>query len=146
MSATSCLLLFLLCVSMHACNARGRHLIRAVDKKLEKKRHFSFRNDEKTGSDEISAVSKVKPSSSKQHEMGRRESIAGILSSENTPKQNETRSGPKIPKVEGKTSGAVQTESLESVSWHVPHKKRSGKDPGFNLDYSPPKTHPPSHN
>ncbi|KAF7844863.1 Transmembrane protein [Senna tora] len=33
------------------------------------------------------------------------------------------------------------------VSWRVPHhKKRGNKNPGFNLDYSPPKTHPPSHN
>lgn len=175
MSVTSCLLLFLLCVSMHACNSRGRHL-RAVDKKLEKKLHFSFRvgvftfsicchhihiffftwssgfvqNDhEKTGSDKISALSKVKSSPSKQHEVGRKGSIGGILSSENTLKQKETRTGQKIPKVKGITSAAVQTDqSLESVSLHVPHKiKRSGKDPGWlNLDYSPPKTHPPSHN
>jgi hypothetical protein len=28
----------------------------------------------------------------------------------------------------------------------VPQKKRGERHPGFNLDYSPPKTHPPSHN
>lgn len=34
-----------------------------------------------------------------------------------------------------------------SVSWRVPRKKRGiQKQPGFNLDYSPPKTHPPHHN
>ena len=37
-------------------------------------------------------------------------------------------------------------KSRVSVSWRVPHKKRGEKQPGFNLDYSPPKTHPPSHN
>lgn len=49
----------------------------------------------------------------------------------------------------GASSGALQAESLVSVSWRVPHhKKRSHEKhiPGFNLDYSPPKTHPPSHN
>ncbi|KAG8486375.1 hypothetical protein CXB51_019822 [Gossypium anomalum] len=33
-----------------------------------------------------------------------------------------------------------------AVSWRVPHKKHGEKNPGFNLDYSPPKTHPPHHN
>lgn len=46
------------------------------------------------------------------------------------------------------TSGsALKTdESLVSVSWRLPRNKRGGKHPGFNSDYSPPKTHPPSHN
>ncbi|KAI3444722.1 hypothetical protein Pfo_001387 [Paulownia fortunei] len=45
-------------------------------------------------------------------------------------------------------SGTTQTgsESLASVSWKVPHKKRGEQEPGFNLDYLPPKTHPPVHN
>ncbi|KAJ4839838.1 hypothetical protein Tsubulata_010065 [Turnera subulata] len=42
-------------------------------------------------------------------------------------------------------SGAGK-ESLVAVSWRVPQRKRGEKHPGFNLDYSPPKTHPPSHN
>jgi len=45
-----------------------------------------------------------------------------------------------------KNPGAVKKESLVSVSWRVPQKKRGERHPGFNLDYSPPKTHPPSHN
>ncbi|XP_071697385.1 uncharacterized protein [Rutidosis leptorrhynchoides] len=33
------------------------------------------------------------------------------------------------------------------VTFRVPPKnKRIHQQPGFNLDYSPPKTHPPSHN
>lgn len=44
----------------------------------------------------------------------------------------------------------VETEANSShgdVSWKLPQKKRSGeKQPGFNLDYAPPKTNPPSHN
>ncbi|KAL7121109.1 hypothetical protein ACP275_02G162100 [Erythranthe tilingii] len=35
---------------------------------------------------------------------------------------------------------------VASVSWTVPHKKRGEQEPGFNLDYLPPKTHPPVHN
>jgi len=48
-----------------------------------------------------------------------------------------------------KVSAGLQTKSHVSVSsLRVPHnkKKHSEKHPGFNLDYSPPKTHPPSHN
>ncbi|KAE8725985.1 Ubiquitin-like superfamily protein isoform 1 [Hibiscus syriacus] len=46
-----------------------------------------------------------------------------------------------------KTSGAIGTsKAVVSVSWRVPHRKHGEKHPGFNLDYSPPKTHPPSHN
>ncbi|EYU31959.1 hypothetical protein MIMGU_mgv11b017236mg, partial [Erythranthe guttata] len=41
------------------------------------------------------------------------------------------------------SSGATR---VASVSWTVPHKKRGEQEPGFNLDYLPPKTHPPVHN
>lgn len=35
----------------------------------------------------------------------------------------------------------------KTVTFRVPPKnKRVHQQPGFNLDYSPPKTHPPSHN
>ncbi|KAH6767480.1 hypothetical protein C2S52_018463 [Perilla frutescens var. hirtella] len=30
--------------------------------------------------------------------------------------------------------------------WRVPRRKRGDEEPGFNLDYLPPKTHPPVHN
>jgi hypothetical protein len=47
----------------------------------------------------------------------------------------------------GKISVGLQKKSQVSVSsLRVPHKKHSEKHLGFNLDYSPPKTHPPSHN
>ncbi|KAI3449099.1 hypothetical protein Pfo_005764 [Paulownia fortunei] len=38
-----------------------------------------------------------------------------------------------------KGSGARKT-------WRVAHRKRGKQEPGFNLDYSTPKTHPPVHN
>ncbi|KAL8028310.1 hypothetical protein ABFX02_14G150600 [Erythranthe guttata] len=38
-------------------------------------------------------------------------------------------------------------ESSATKKWKIPHKKRPGRqEPGFNQDYSPPKTHPPVHN
>ncbi|MBA0579111.1 hypothetical protein Gorai_021376 [Gossypium raimondii] len=40
----------------------------------------------------------------------------------------------------------VNHMSILSISWRVPHENRGGKHPGFNLDYSPSKAHPPSHN
>jgi activator of HSP90 ATPase len=55
-------------------------------------------------------------------------------------------------KMKGSTSTAADqtttsSDQQVSVSWLVPRKKRGiQKQPGFNLDYSPPKTHPPSHN
>ena len=61
--------------------------------------------------------------------------------------KNRRSTNQRVLKEKGKaSSGALQTESLVSVSWRVPRKKPSEKNPGFNLDYSPPKTHPPSHN
>lgn len=54
--------------------------------------------------------------------------------------ENEQRDDAKGVKVSGaKRSG-------ERVSWKVPHKKGGQPQPGFNLDYLPPKTHPPVHN
>ncbi|KAM3685312.1 hypothetical protein ACJW31_11G108400 [Castanea mollissima] len=140
MSITSCLI-FLLCLSiLHACNARH---IRVVDKKLEKNFHFSIKNDEKMGLD----LSKVKSSVSKQNGVDKKDSIAeSTPSNDDIQKQKKTRRNQKTMKVVAKTSSAVKTESLVSVPWAVPHMKRSEKNPGFNLDYSPPKTHPPSHN
>lgn len=96
---------------------------------------FVQSDHEKMGSDKISALSKVQAFFSKQNV------------DSTTKNGKETKTNQKTSKVEGKTSpDAVQTESLVSVSWHVPHKEHNEKNPGFNLDYSPPKTHPPSHN
>lgn len=49
-------------------------------------------------------------------------------------------------KAKGKKPTTSSSSSSSSVSWRVPHKKNGEKNPGFNVDYSPPKTHPPSHN
>ncbi|KAL6581307.1 hypothetical protein OROMI_007230 [Orobanche minor] len=37
-------------------------------------------------------------------------------------------------------------EVVDSVRWRVPHRKKGEPEPWFNLDYLPPKMHPPAHN
>ena len=73
-----------------------------------------------------------------------------VQAEDHTREVKDTKALPNIPtrlvKGQSTTSAAVGSERLVSVSWRVPHKKRGEKQPGFNLDYSPPKTHPPSHN
>ncbi|GER31218.1 late embryogenesis abundant protein [Striga asiatica] len=50
-------------------------------------------------------------------------------------------------KVDGmKFSGSSRKKPRAQVTWRVPHEKRGEKEPGFNLDYLPPKTHPGIHN
>ncbi|XP_057807340.1 root meristem growth factor 10-like [Salvia miltiorrhiza] len=40
----------------------------------------------------------------------------------------------------------VDGGKVASERWKVPHRKKGEAEPGFNLDYLPPKTHPPVHN
>lgn len=95
-----------------------------------------LQNDEKKGLDTVPVAPKVNSSLSDELVTMKAES-------------NDTKDAKmKISNYEmGKTTGAAQTdESLSSVSWRAPHGQRPEKNPGFNSDYSPPKTHPPSHN
>lgn len=101
------------------------------------------------GVDKIRVDSNVKSSSSTNEQRD----IQGDSSAVSTRKLEETKakaSGSKSNKYQkGKLSpaAAVRTDqTVASVSWSVPHKKRGEKQPGFNLDYAPPKTHPPHHN
>ncbi|KAK7339361.1 hypothetical protein VNO77_20022 [Canavalia gladiata] len=128
-------LLFFLCILLHACSAR---LLSTLDKKLEKKPHFSIKDNEKNGLDTI------------PKEIGGMNEGNNRMKTWLVPQKPRKRrsTNQKVLKAMIKNSGAIQTKSLanSSVSWRVPHKKPRKKDPGFNLDYSPPKTHPPSHN
>ncbi|TKY63675.1 hypothetical protein E2542_SST13554 [Spatholobus suberectus] len=129
MSSTA-YLLFFLCISLHACYAR--HLS-PLNKKLEEKSHFTVKSDEKNGFD----------SSPRQLNEGNYKTE--VADSEKP--RNRRSTNHRLHKAMGKASGALQTESLVSVSWRVPHNKKARqKHPGFDLDYSPPKTHPPHHN
>ncbi|XP_048335930.2 root meristem growth factor 10 [Ziziphus jujuba] len=145
MSVASCMILLsLLClISSLACDAR-RSLGEVVTKPEEKKV-----GEKIVGVDKIRVDSNVKSSSSTNEQRD----IQGDSSAVSTRKLEETKakaSGSKSNKYQkGKLSpaAAVRTDqTVASVSWSVPHKKRGEKQPGFNLDYAPPKTHPPHHN
>jgi hypothetical protein len=71
----------------------------------------------------------------------------------NTQKsRKELSTNKKMLKAMRKDSSASETKTLDSVSWSVIHKnpseknKASEKNPEYDLDYAPPKTHPPHHN
>ncbi|GMI99077.1 hypothetical protein HRI_003577000 [Hibiscus trionum] len=103
MSISSSFLVFLLCLSLHACTAPPLAAL-----------HVSAKNND--GTQKLEDAGQVK---FKTVEKGK----------------------------ESTTSGPIGTsKAVVSVSWRVPHRKHGEKHPGFNLDYSPPKTHPPSHN
>ncbi|KAI5564286.1 hypothetical protein POPTR_014G060400v4 [Populus trichocarpa] len=138
-------LLSILCISLHACNARP---LADIDKKPEKK--FQIISNQTSDQKEISVtiVSKADSSSSNEFGAAKEDSIAKTDQlDDNAQKLKDSRAKQKSMSDEKvKDSGAALKESLVSVSWPVPQKKRGETHPGFNLDYSPPKTHPPSHN
>ncbi|KAL6007861.1 hypothetical protein ACLOJK_033365 [Asimina triloba] len=71
---------------------------------------------------------------------------AGATSTAGKPKERQTSNrAESVEGTRGVASGAVPIESFVTVTWRVPREKHA-EHPGFNLDYSPPKTHPPSHN
>ncbi|XP_022872712.1 uncharacterized protein LOC111391693 [Olea europaea var. sylvestris] len=130
MSFISSLVLVLLCSSLHACNARN---FGVINKEATNRFFFTTENDDKFNLAKVSIKSDVKSSIS-------------------TAKKETTLKEKKVEEYNLKTStkkrvivpGDTQTD--QSMSWRMPHKKRGQKDPGFNLDYLPPKTHPPLHN
>ncbi|KAE8715231.1 Ubiquitin-like superfamily protein isoform 1 [Hibiscus syriacus] len=111
MSITYCFLVFLFCLSLHACTARRLAAVHNENKDENELRVSTKNND-------------------------------GIQKLEDAEVMSRT-----VENQKEKTYGAIGTsKAVVSVSWLVPHRKHGEKHPGFNLDYSPPKTHPPSHN
>ncbi|KAE9603200.1 hypothetical protein Lal_00018659 [Lupinus albus] len=125
-------LIFFLCISLHACNAR--HLS-TLDKKVHIKSHFSFKSEERS----------VFDSYPRKVNEGNYTTQTRLVDDSEKPK-GDGNSIQKVVKAKGKASNAVKTESLVSVSMNVPHKNPIEENPEFSLDYSPPKTHPPHHN
>ncbi|KAI3800442.1 hypothetical protein L1987_28533 [Smallanthus sonchifolius] len=129
--SSSCVLVFLLCLS-HECN--GRHLSTNIDDHAIK----GLENDQLTVHDDLNLEqdSKVKDRTNNFED--------------NKDHYNRTDCGSKNKKVK-KFKELVHCHQHQhhpkSITFHVPPKnKRIHQQPGFNLDYSPPKTHPPSHN
>ncbi|KAK7256607.1 hypothetical protein RIF29_30061 [Crotalaria pallida] len=128
-------LLFFLCISLHTCNAR---YLSHLDKKLEKKSYLSIKNDEMNGFDFSRKQLRVMSEGDDKMETW--------LVAQKPSRKGRRRTNNRVLKATRKDSEALQSESFVSVSWRMPHKKPREKNPGFNLDYAPPKTHPPSHN
>ncbi|KAL3027061.1 hypothetical protein AAZX31_03G028300 [Glycine max] len=139
MSSTAYLLLLFLGISLHACYAR--HLS-PLNKKLEEKSYFSIKSDEKNGLD-----SSPKQLNEAGHNKTETRLVGDSVKPRNQRSTNHHRVVQKATDANASGGGALQ-KSLVSVSWRVPHnnKKPRQKHPGFDLDYSPPKTHPPHHN
>ncbi|KAJ8748986.1 hypothetical protein K2173_013425 [Erythroxylum novogranatense] len=123
------LLISLICMSLNLCNAR--RLASSPHKKLEKSFQQSIQNIQKG----ISVRAKEGCS------------LTGGVQSKADTAQNLKEKEDHVTSTEKpKGTGTISKESLGSVSWRIPHNTRREKHPGFNLDYSPPKVHPPSHN
>ncbi|XP_030491740.2 root meristem growth factor 10 [Cannabis sativa] len=143
----SCILaLFLLCLPFHECNARML-LGDVFNKKSNDHDQFSTNHQK----DQSVVVEQKEKSTSSNTEADHHQIISTsddhMISK--TKDVMEIRPKELMKKKKGKGSDDDEDynkKSGVSVSWRVPHKKRGEKQPGFNLDYSPPKTHPPSHN
>ncbi|CAL5381463.1 unnamed protein product [Camellia sinensis] len=122
----------LLLSSLCACSARHLGEIGKDDKKFL----LPNKNDEK-----VSPVKTLDEPKFKQ-------ALSNQLVGEDMVKQSRVGKDdhPKPISSMAKELEAQTGESHVYVSWHLPHKKQGEPQPGFNLDYEPPKTHPPVHN
>ncbi|KAL2511464.1 Uncharacterized protein Adt_17064 [Abeliophyllum distichum] len=129
-------LLSLLFFSFHGCRARS---FGVFNKEPVEGFHSSIKKNEATSLVWVSIQPDTNSSESNRPK-------ATKIKSKNMSPENPVvpHSRKSLHKVQ--VLGTVQTEPAVSVSWRVPHKKRGEEEPGFNLDYLPPKTHPPSHN
>ncbi|THG09249.1 hypothetical protein TEA_024045 [Camellia sinensis var. sinensis] len=118
--------------SLRACNARHLGEIGKDDKKFP----LPNKNDEK-----VSPVKTLDEPKFKQ-------ALSNQLVGEDMVKQSRVGKDDQ-PKPISSMAKELEGQTGEShvyVSWHLPHKKQGEPQPGFNLDYEPPKTHPPVHN
>ncbi|XP_058085912.1 root meristem growth factor 10 [Magnolia sinica] len=145
MSSPILLFLFLLYISVHACNARLHDIFhKGFGKYMEKADFDVAKNPVKQmqlSPDEIQAR-RWKPVDG-EVAMDHRHGGAS------TEKEKESEDLARIMNVRRgmiPVSGAIRIKSLLTVSWRIPHEKDGEHHPGFNLDYSGPQTHPPSHN
>ncbi|XP_038982222.1 uncharacterized protein LOC120110738 [Phoenix dactylifera] len=122
------LFILLLSVSISACD--GRHPS-VHDKDFTRAFHHSSKDAAVAKLDDKTSAP-LKPASSE-------EEIRSSATMER-PKGLEAPMKVVEPKRDA-VSDAVRIPSLAKVSWRVPRE-----NPGFNLDYMGPRTHPPSHN
>ncbi|KAL3743738.1 hypothetical protein ACJRO7_018926 [Eucalyptus globulus] len=134
MSITYCLLVFIIMgLSLHICDARR---LTDMDKKPVKGNTSSSKSGLKTERDLVNITSNFQS-------MQRNNSF----DNEGHNAENLTTKKPEKAIVQTRTTQKLtNVSSLVSVSWVVPRKIPNEKHPGLDSDYSPPKTHPPSHN
>ncbi|KAL3616510.1 hypothetical protein CASFOL_039900 [Castilleja foliolosa] len=136
----SSLVMVLLCISSHLykCNARS---FGVLHKDVEEKTRplFTKDNDEKLHPSRVSTQPEEKSSMPNGTKDAKEKNI-------NEKEKMMINSDPSILDESAKVLDTTKGDSRSYVSWRVPHKKRGEQEPGFNLDYLPPKTHPPEHN
>ncbi|PIA50172.1 hypothetical protein AQUCO_01300721v1 [Aquilegia coerulea] len=144
--STILLLLILCLLSMHACSSRPLSNKHSAQKKLP----HSIKAGKVTTMLH-STTSKEKEVKVLKHHEGIDD--ASTTTGQKTNKEKiskDLRSLTKEVEAKKKMSNpagvAQRDQSLVSVSFLIPRKKQGDRHPGFSLDYSPPKTHPPSHN
>ncbi|GLT75642.1 hypothetical protein SLA2020_473480 [Shorea laevis] len=131
MSIKSCIVLFILGLSLYACHGLRPSVFEKNSIKKQKNEKIS----------DLVPMMK-KPMLSKEGGFPKEESVKDKIN-------HELKDGKaKVQSAKALTSSSQITESpLGSVSWRVPHdEEHDEQNPGFNMDYSSPKTHPPSHN
>ncbi|XP_021968767.1 uncharacterized protein LOC110863755 [Helianthus annuus] len=130
--SSSCVLVLLLCFSQE-CLCSGRHL-RSID-------------------DHAMDVDKAKlPSHSTIKGFGNKpltvhDELDHKMNEDEYQKQKGDGSKHKKDMIKDQKVKKVKEVDPKSITFRVPvEHQKIHQQPGFNLDYSPPKTHPPSHN
>ncbi|KAG8391621.1 hypothetical protein BUALT_Bualt01G0206400 [Buddleja alternifolia] len=131
MSIIYCVVVAFLCFSFHPCNARS---FGVIHKELEEE----FQNSISKKNERLNQV-RVSEQPDMKSAMPNASTSAKIGSKfgEKSVKRESNEPGKHIDQAKG---------DQVKVSWRVPHKRKGEQEPGFNLDYLPPKTHPPVHN
>ncbi|KAL3516957.1 hypothetical protein ACH5RR_023859 [Cinchona calisaya] len=147
---SSSLVILLLSIAICSCNARPIGVINK-DNDSAKSFHLSSKNEEKSSLARISISSTdEKPSKANKYAEPAQGDQSPLMENGVHKNNKGTRTQQKL--VEKKhdqvkdDDHVAQNESLAKVSWKLPHRKRGEQQPGFNLDYAPPKIHPPVHN
>ncbi|CAA0842689.1 Unknown protein [Striga hermonthica] len=141
----SCFLVVLLCSSFHTFRARN---FQRLHKDAEQMSRLSTsKNNDRT----TNITTRVSTQSEEKSSIANatRDAKEKIKTTIDRTKSSSSVDHGKHIEAKGeamKISGTSRKKPRAQVTWRVPHEKRGEKEPGFNLDYLPPKTHPGIHN
>ncbi|GJT86371.1 hypothetical protein Tco_1068088 [Tanacetum coccineum] len=145
--SSSCVLVMVLCLS-YVCN--GRHLSsideHAMDAKANLLSHSTIKglgNDPFSVHDDpnFKKSKKGKDQTNNVDDDHHKQIDCGSKNKKDTIKDKNLKKSK-----EGVHRHRDQHQPMSNTFRVPPKNKRVHQQPGFNLDYSPPKTHPPSHN